>query len=63
MSKGFYNQEDWESVGWNKLIDAANHVNDWIIGAGVKGLKTEIIFNKAENLTPIIFVEIEGQID
>ncbi len=63
MSKGFYNEKEWESFGWNKLIEAANHVQNWILAAGVKGLKSEIIFNKAENLTPVIFVEIEGSVD
>ncbi len=62
MSKGFYTPEEWQTVGWPKLLDAANHVYNWINNAGVKGLKAEIIYNKAEDLTPIIFVEIEGDL-
>jgi hypothetical protein len=58
MSKGFYSPEEWKTTGWGKLMDAANHVYNWIINAGVKGLKAEIISKKEEDLTPIIFVEI-----
>ena len=43
-------------------MDAANHVYNWINNAGVKGLKAEIISKKEEDLTPIIFVEIEGDL-
>lgn len=62
MSKGFYTAEEWKSGGWDKLMEAANHVYSWITNAGVKGLKAEIISNRAEDLTPIIFVEIEGDL-
>lgn len=47
MSKGFYSAEEWQTIGWPKLLDAANHVYSWIINSGVKGLKAEIIYNKA----------------
>jgi hypothetical protein len=63
MSKGFYSAEEWKQVGWPKIVQAANHVHSWILGSGVKGLKAEIISNVEEDLTPIIFVEIEGDID
>lgn len=43
-------------------MDAANHVYNWIINAGVKGLKAEIISKREEDLTPIILVEIEGDL-
>ncbi len=45
MSKGFYNAEEWKDFGWQRGIDAANHVNTWIQSAGVKGLQSEIISN------------------
>lgn len=62
MSKGFYTAEEWTAVGWPKLVQAANHVYSWITSAGVKGLKAEIISDQEANLTPIIFVEIEGDL-
>lgn len=62
MSKGFYTPEEWKSFGWDKLMEAANHVHSWITNAGIKGLKAEIISNKSEDLTPIIFVEIDGDL-
>jgi len=62
MSKGFYNAQDWKTIGWDKLIEAGNHVYNWIVNAGVKGLKAEILSNREEDLTPIIFVEIEGDL-
>jgi RNA binding exosome subunit len=63
MSKGFYSAEEWKEVGWAKGVEAANHINAWIQAAGVKGLHSEIISNVEENLTPIIFVEVKGDID
>lgn len=60
MSKGFYSAEEWNTVGWTKLEQAAAHVEKWIKEAGVKGLKSEIISNREQNLTPLIFVEVEG---
>lgn len=63
MSKGFYSPEDWKSTGWALGIQAANHVNNWIKNAGVKGLTSEIISNFEQDLTPIIYVEIQGDID
>lgn len=56
MSKGFYKEQEWQEKGWDKLMEAAVFVENWIKNAAVIGLKTEIIFNKEQNLTPLIFV-------
>lgn len=63
MSKGFYTEPDWKSYGWAKGVQAANHVHQWIKNSGVKGLTSEIISNFQSNLTPIIYVEVQGDID
>lgn len=62
MSKGFYTKEEWETVGWPKLEEAAHHVLTWITSAGVKGLKAEIVADREQDLTPAILVEIEGDL-
>jgi hypothetical protein len=46
MSKLFHTAEEWNSVGWDKLLKAGHHVKQWIDSSGVKGAKTEIIFDK-----------------
>lgn len=62
MSKGFYSAEEWTAVGWPKLMDAANHVHNWVSNAGVKGLTAEIIADQSQDLTPVVFVEIPGDL-
>jgi len=56
ISKGFYTPEEWSKSGWGKGEVAAKHVQDWINAAGIKGLTSEIIQYREENLTPIIYV-------
>lgn len=63
MSKLYHTPEEWNAVGWDKLLKAGEHVKQWIDNSGVKGAKTEIIFDREQNLTPVIFVEVEGQVD
>jgi hypothetical protein len=62
MSKGFYAAEEWKAVGWPKLMEAARHVLAWVTTAGVKGLKAEIIADQAADLTPAVFIEVEGDL-
>jgi hypothetical protein len=40
ISKAFHTPEDWQTTGWNKLLQAAEHVKKWIDNSGVKGMKT-----------------------
>lgn len=60
MSKGFYEEAEWQTVGWSNLVQAGEHVKSWIESSGIKGATVEIISNKEQNLTPLIFVEIAG---
>lgn len=50
-------------TGWytNGLLEkAGTHVQKWVEGLGIKGLKTE--FMKLEGFSPLLFIEIEGQV-
>ena len=62
MSKAFHTPEEWQDKGWSKLEEAAEHIKKWVDGQGVKGLKSEIIQDREKDLTPIIFIEIEGEL-
>lgn len=39
MSKGFYTPEEWQTKGWDKLVQAGEHVKKWIEGSGIQGAK------------------------
>lgn len=62
LSKAFCTPEEWNTTGWEKLSQACEHIKKWIEGSGIKNAKIEIVSNKEENLTPLIFIEIEGQV-
>lgn len=40
ISKVFHTPEEWQTIGWNKLLEAAEHIKKWIDNSGVKGIKT-----------------------
>lgn len=51
--------QEWNTNG--RQEDAAKHILDWALAQGVEGIKGEII--KEKDLTPIVFLEIEGTPD
>lgn len=50
---------EWESNGL--LAQAAEHLQKWIVGVGITGLRCEII--KDQGYSPLIFTQIPGTID
>lgn len=62
MSKAYHTEEEWNKFGWDKLAEAAEHIKKWVEKSGVKGATVELISDREKNLTPLIFIEVKGEV-